>query len=662
MTNNLQNINIPTDPGNSFATAYNLGVLNSGLNWNESININPSGDLDDFYRLEIDSTTEVEIFVDVASEKLDVDLLRGPSFSNRVFLSSATPSSPLSRTVSLEPGVYYLKIFTFNLRSSEYQVTLNLEDQEPDNNSETILIHEDFADNFDITKDKNFELDGSFLPIPFDLRKGTALEDVVGTQLRVNDSFGRQLGLPTVVEVDDSDDGTALRLRLDTFNPSAINRGDSFFGTGIKTKDNFNRVSGGLAFEARVRLVDSNENPLSRGIISSVFSFTPNQSVRDEIDFEILSNFIEDARNNNSEPSIFTNVFDDDDLSQRGDFKSIDLGDFPALEGSDLTKFNTFRVEWFPDKILWKVNGIEIREETNTVPDEDMGIFLNIWANGFEEAFDDSLIPAKNLQSNETFFYDIDYVQVERLELFRHGTSGNDTIDGTAGNDTLDGQAGNDLLSGFAGNDMLLGGQNNDTLLGNQDNDTLYGGQQNDTLYGGQQNDTLFGDRDSDSLFGDRDNDTIYGGKSNDILFGGQQNDILFGDNDNDLLSGDLDNDTLFGGNGEDILTGGSGQDRFSFNSSDEGIDEIVDFSVVDDTIAVSAAGFGGGLVANAAIAEEQFIIGTEATTASHRFIYDSDNGALFFDQDGTGPLASVLITTLSSGLAMTNADIFVTA
>jgi hypothetical protein len=43
-------------------------------------------------------------------------------------------------------------------------------------------------------------------------------------------------------------------------------------------------------------------------------------------------------------------------------------------------------------------------------------------------------------------------------------------------------------------------------------------------------------------------------------------------------------------------------------------------------------------------------------------FIYNSATGALFFDADGTGSTGQVQIATLSTGLAMTNADIFVFA
>jgi len=81
-----------------------------------------------------------------------------------------------------------------------------------------------------------------------------------------------------------------------------------------------------------------------------------------------------------------------------------------------------------------------------------------------------------------------------------------------------------------------------------------------------------------------------------------------------------------------------------------------------DDTIRVDASNFGGGLTANSAIKTTQFVLGTVATTADHRFIYDNVSGNLFFDVDGTGATAQVLLANLSSEPTFTNSDIFVVA
>ncbi len=54
------------------------------------------------------------------------------------------------------------------------------------------------------------------------------------------------------------------------------------------------------------------------------------------------------------------------------------------------------------------------------------------------------------------------------------------------------------------------------------------------------------------------------------------------------------------------------------------------------------------------------FTIGSAATDDSDRFIYNQTTGGLFFDADGIGVASQMQFAQLSSGLAMTNLDIFV--
>jgi Ca2+-binding RTX toxin-like protein len=180
------------------------------------------------------------------------------------------------------------------------------------------------------------------------------------------------------------------------------------------------------------------------------------------------------------------------------------------------------------------------------------------------------------------------------------------------------------------------------------------------TLTGGNGDDTLRGYAGNDTLIGGIGKDNLNGGSGSDRLDGGSESDILLGASGNDTLLGGDGNDTLLGASGTDSLSGGIGSDRFVFKYADEGIDRITDFSLVDDTIIVSSSGFGGILTANKALSSAQFRIGSAATDTSQRFIYNKSTGALLFDEDGTGLIPSVRIATLSPGLALTNADIFV--
>jgi Ca2+-binding RTX toxin-like protein len=129
-----------------------------------------------------------------------------------------------------------------------------------------------------------------------------------------------------------------------------------------------------------------------------------------------------------------------------------------------------------------------------------------------------------------------------------------------------------------------------------------------------------------------------------------------------DILTGASGNDTLIGGVGNDTLTGGAGMDSFSFTSPTNGVDTITDFSVANDTVFVSATSFGGGLVANTAISADQFVLGSSAMDATDRFIYNSMNGMLSFDVDGTGGVRQMQLASLSPGLSLTANDIFVVA
>jgi Ca2+-binding RTX toxin-like protein len=172
----------------------------------------------------------------------------------------------------------------------------------------------------------------------------------------------------------------------------------------------------------------------------------------------------------------------------------------------------------------------------------------------------------------------------------------------------------------------------------------------------------LTGNAEDNILFGSDGKDTLDGGAGNDQLIGKSGNDILVGKAGNDFLIGNSGNDTLTGGVGSDVLTGGAGADGFSFGSVSEGLDQITDYSVPDDSIIVSSKGFGGGLTANSPITSDQFLIGAISTASTHRFLYDNATGSLLFDQDGSGPLAAVQIAALRTALAFTKADILVVA
>ena len=102
--------------------------------------------------------------------------------------------------------------------------------------------------------------------------------------------------------------------------------------------------------------------------------------------------------------------------------------------------------------------------------------------------------------------------------------------------------------------------------------------------------------------------------------------------------------------------TGLRGVSSIAFGSAAEGADEIADFASGTDTIQVSAGGFGGGLTAGGSVT----LVSGSTPTASGtggQFLYDTDDGTLYWDADGTGGGAAVLVATLSSAPTLTASD-----
>ena len=300
------------------------------------------------------------------------------------------------------------------------------------------------------------------------------------------------------------------------------------------------------------------------------------------------------------------------------------------------------------------------------------------------------------------------------------GSAVDDSIKGESGSDTLDGGIGNDLLDGGNDNDFLSGGVGADTIIGGRGLDTLDGGEDGDVYLARHDNIDVYSDTgsngidviqamgrtnfalklglifDSDSgieridgsqiagnleirahnlsqdnlwdfseielvnvdvINGRNGNDSIIGSVVDDSIQGDSGNDTLDGGLGNDTLNGGNDNDFLFGGAGDNTLTGGRGKDSFVFNSPNEGVDTITDFSVKNDTLIFSTAGFGEDLAAGV-VNSNLFTLGTAATSEQHRFIYNVNSGYLFYDSDGNGDNEQVKIALLNSGLNLGNENL----
>lgn len=290
---------------------------------------------------------------------------------------------------------------------------------------------------------------------------------------------------------------------------------------------------------------------------------------------------------------------------------------------------------------------------------------------------------------------------------FLSGLAGQDTLKGLAGDDTLNGGSGDDRMYGDLGNDTYIVHDENDvvvelaeegqdhiysytdyslsqnienltlqgvaisgygnhldnSLTGNSIDNFLSSGSGNDTLLGLGGNDSLYGSSGEDHLLGGEGNDSLYGQLGNDTVNGEAGQDFLYGDDGNDILNGGIDSDLLVGGKGSDILTGGTGNDQFRFYSLSEIGDTIQDFSISEgDQIQFIAQGFDSDFLASGLLDESMFSIGSSATRSSDRFIYNSAEGNLYFDPDGTGSIEKILLATLTDAPTLASNSIFVFA
>lgn len=199
-------------------------------------------------------------------------------------------------------------------------------------------------------------------------------------------------------------------LRMDTYNAFASPPGSTVLGTEIATRTYF-PVGKGLAFEARVWIDPS----LPAGTITSLFSYVfrdlgGGNLQQDEIDWEFLSNKFVGSQMG----QVSTNVYKDEFL---GSGQPAEFG-VPAATMQGV--WNVFRVEWYPDRVRWLMNGRPVFQRFDRVPNDAMNVRLNFWApdSNWAAAYSSSLQGATSAAGNVTYRYRVDYVRVYALPGF----------------------------------------------------------------------------------------------------------------------------------------------------------------------------------------------------------------------------------------------------
>jgi len=336
----------------------------------------------------------------------------------------------------------------------------------------------------------------------------------------------------------------------------------------------------------------------------------------------------------------------------------------------------------------------------------------------------DVIIETADGGSLDTIYTAFDYYQVganvENVQItggpgsYIVGNSVNNLLVGNSGADTLEGGGGADTLVGAAGDDFYLIADQDDVIieLNGGGNDTIYtsisfyqmganvenlvmtgtggtyatgngldnlivGNAGADTLDGGAGGDFMVGHQGDDFYFiddlGDRTiesagegTDSIYssiswvtGAHVENLVLQGMANINGGGNELSNFIFGNSGANIITGGGAADTLSGGAGADQFVYNTASEGGDSITDFVSGVDRLSFSAAGFGGGLVDGG---PAPLASGSNPSGVGASFLYDTDDGRLYWDADGAGGDAAVLIATLAGAPSLIASDIIIGA
>lgn len=237
-------------------------------------------------------------------------------------------------------------------------------------------------------------------------------------------------------------------------------------------------------------------------------------------------------------------------------------------------------------------------------------------------------------------------------------------IAGNNGINILTGAEGNDELAGYAGADRLEGGDGDDILNGGSGADVMIGGNGSDYYYVQDTGDTM-----TEAVAPGYDwlaagvSFTLAAGvdieRFEPITFNSTAALDFTGNEFGTFIIGNNGSNFLNGRGGMDVLEGLGGSDYFVFDSAlgAGNIDLINDFKRGADRIllddAIFAAFTGRQMMAG------ELVVGPnpQAADSNDYVLYDSANGALYYDADGSGGMAAVQFASLSSGLSLSNSD-----
>jgi len=292
-----------------------------------------------------------------------------------------------------------------------------------------------------------------------------------------------------------------------------------------------------------------------------------------------------------------------------------------------------------------------------------------------------------------------------------YGTQGDNVLNGAGGADFMAGYAGHDLYYVDHANDIAYEDSNGgiDTVatrvdyrlganienlqandIGGTDPLRLTGNALANNIWGTQGNNVLNGAGGADFMAGYAGNDLYYVDHWDDLAYedsnGGtdtvsakvdyrlpanvenlQANDIygtdplsLTGNALANFIWGTHGDNLIAGRGGIDQLYGYGGSDRFLFNTAPgrDNYDFLGDFQAGVDKILLDNSVYSA--LADGALAPGAFRAGAAAADADDRIIFNPQNGGVFFDPDGSGAGAAVLLAIVPLGQMLTSNDFLV--
>jgi Ca2+-binding RTX toxin-like protein len=284
--------------------------------------------------------------------------------------------------------------------------------------------------------------------------------------------------------------------------------------------------------------------------------------------------------------------------------------------------------------------------------------------NGFYRVSVVSFNPSSSYKTVTNVTVSVEFNEIFGTPVTNDKTRGNDKIIGTVGWDTINGMGGKDKLSGSWGLDIFKVGEGHSIITDfNMITSASKPTKLNEILIvspeavvdvtlkapwvatpasvnEGTVNLNAWGNAvDLSAISGGVWNVKNRGAAAKFV--GTQGNDSLIGGLGRDALSGGDGDDFLAGGTGVDTLSGGNGSDIFRFGGNTE-TDRITDFVSGTDRIELDIKLYK--TLTPSGLDSSAFLLGNAATNGDERLIYDQSKGALYYDADGSGRVAPVLI------------------